>query len=158
MVYAKPPFASPEVVLKYLSHSTHRIAIANRRLISGGDGVVRFRYRDYADHNTTKQMTLPAEEFLRRFLQHVLPPGFKRMRPFGLLASRGRAHKLGRCRELLAQAPRPTSGIAADGGPVPATTTDTEPEAPKRRYPQRGSHRVRIIERLPPVRAGPWLT
>lgn len=155
VVYAKPPFGGPDVVLKYLSRYTHRIAIANRRLISVDDGVVRFRYRDYADHNATKEMPLPAAEFLRRFLQHVLPPGFKRIRHFGLLASRCRAHKLGRCRELLGEVPRQAPVVAADGGSELATTANTEPEVPKRRCPQCGSHRVRIIEHLPPVRAGP---
>ena len=73
VVYAKPPFGGPEQVLKYLSRYTHRVAISNRRLLFVGDGVVRFAYRDYADHSRTKEMTLPATEFLRRFLLHVVP-------------------------------------------------------------------------------------
>ena len=154
VVYAKPPFGGPTVVLKYLSRYTHRIAIANRRLISVDDGVVRLRYRDYADHDATKQLTLPAAEFLRRFLQHVLPPGFKRIRHFGILASRCRAQKLGRCRELLGQVASPANVVAVDDGES-VTLMDSEPEAPKRRCPQCGSHRISIIERLPPLRAGP---
>jgi Putative transposase/Transposase zinc-binding domain len=98
VVYAKPPFGGPERVLKYLSRYTHRIAIANHRLVSIEDGVVRFRCRDYAHHNHVKVMALPAEEFLRRFLLHVVPSGFMRIRHFGLLANRHRTAKLARCR------------------------------------------------------------
>src|SRR5207244_12499176 len=73
VVYAKPPFGGPACVLKYLSRYTHRVAISNRRLLFVGDGVVRFTWKDYADHNAPKVMTLKAEEFLRRFLLHVVP-------------------------------------------------------------------------------------
>jgi Putative transposase len=80
VVYAKPPWGSPAQVLKYLSRYTHRVALANARLVLVGDGVVRFRYTDDAAHGTTKIMELPATEFLRRFLLHVVPPGFVRIR------------------------------------------------------------------------------
>ena len=102
VVYAKPPGGSPEQVLKYLSRYTHRVAIANSRLVFVGDGVVRFRYKDSATGGTTKVMELQAEEFLRRFLLHVVPPGFVRIRHCGLLANRTRQEKLARCRQLLA--------------------------------------------------------
>jgi hypothetical protein len=91
VVYAKPPFGGPERVLKYLSRYTHRVAIANHRLVSIAGGTVRFRWRDYAHHNQLKVMALPAAEFLRRFLLHVVPSGFMRIRHFGLLANRHRA-------------------------------------------------------------------
>jgi hypothetical protein len=157
VVYAKPPFGGPAVVLKYLSRYTHRVAIANQRLVAVGDGMVRFRYRDYADHNAPKILTLSAEEFLRRFLLHVLPLGFKRIRHFGLLASRGRADKLRRCRQLLDQHPGVAVGAACDLGTELAPMGDTAPETPPPRCPICGSQHLRIIERLPPIRPGPLL-
>jgi hypothetical protein len=109
VVYAKPPFGGPEQVLAYLGRYTHRIALSNDRILAVHDGVVDFRWRDYADGNRTKTMHLAAPELLRRFLLHVLPPGFPRIRHFGLLANRQRAKRLARCRALLAVAspPRP---------------------------------------------------
>ena len=101
MVYCKPPFGGPAQVLKYLSRYTHRVAISNRRILSVANGVVCFEYRDYADHNQRKQMSLPATEFLRRFLQHVVPKGFMRIRHYGIAANCRRRQKLARCRELL---------------------------------------------------------
>ena len=101
------PFAGPESVIEYLGRYTHRIAISNDRLLELRDGVVRFRWRDYKDAHRNKVMTLPASEFLRRFLLHVLPRGFMRIRHFGLLANRHRKPKLERCRALLAAPPPP---------------------------------------------------
>jgi hypothetical protein len=101
VVYAKPPFAGPEQVLKYLARYTHRVAISNQRLLSLNDGQVTFRYKDYADSHRSKTMTLSAEEFLRRFVQHVLPRGFVKIRHYGLLAARGRNQRLALCRRLL---------------------------------------------------------
>ncbi len=101
VVYAKPPFGSPQQVLKYLSRYTHRIAIGNRRLVSMGDETVTFRWKDYAHHNAPRLMTLDAKEFLRRFLLHVVPRGFVRIRHYGLLANRHRAGMLERCRALI---------------------------------------------------------
>jgi Putative transposase/Transposase zinc-binding domain len=101
IVYAKPPFGGPELVLKYLARYTHRVAISNQRLASVDDRKVAFHWKDYADANTAKVMTLDGIEFLRRFLQHVLPTGFVRIRHFGLLANRHREEKLNRCRSLL---------------------------------------------------------
>lgn len=101
VVFAKPPFGGPEQVLKYLARYTHRVAISNRRLLSMEGGHVSFEYKDYADNNQTKVLTLAATEFIRRFLMHVLPSGFVRIRQFGFLANRGRAKKLALCRILL---------------------------------------------------------
>jgi len=101
VVYAKRPFAGPEPVLRYLGRYTHRIALSNARLVSFTDGVVRFRWKDYADHGRTKIMALDVEEFLRRFLLHVLPRGFVRIRHFGLLANSQRRATTARARLLL---------------------------------------------------------
>ncbi len=102
VVYAKPPFAgATEEMLRYVARYTHRVAIGNDRLLDIADGMVRFRWKDYRHHNRQKTMTLTAEEFIRRFLLHVLPPGFQRIRYFGFLSNRYRAAKLARCRELL---------------------------------------------------------
>ena len=97
VVYIKPPFASPEKVIRYLGQYTHRIAISNRRIVSHENGMVRFRYRDYADGNKTKTMELSVVEFIRRFLLHVLPKGFMRIRHYGFLASRNRKTVLAAC-------------------------------------------------------------
>jgi Putative transposase/Transposase zinc-binding domain len=105
VVYAKPPFAGPEEVLKYVARYTHRVAISNNRLIDIDDGKVQFRWKDYRDGNRHKTMTLAAEEFIRRFLLHVLPDGFQRIRYFGFLANRYRAEKLALCRQLMQMAP-----------------------------------------------------
>lgn len=106
VVFVKPPFGGPEQVLKYLARYIHRVAISNRRLLSMEDGHVHFEYKDYADRNQTKVMTLTAAEFIRRFLLHILPSGFVRIRQFGFLANRARAKKLALCRTLLS-APAP---------------------------------------------------
>lgn len=108
VVYAKPPFGGPRQVLKYLARYTHRVAIANQRLISTDDGKVTFRWKDYANGDQQRIMTLDAVEFLRRFLLHVLPKGFMRVRYYGFLANRHRALKLEKIRLLLGQQPRST--------------------------------------------------
>jgi len=105
VVFVKPPFGGPEQVLKYLARYTHRVAISNRRLLSMEDGRVMFEYKDYADGNKTKVMTLEATEFIRRFLLHILPRGFVRIRQFGFLANRARGKKLALCRVLLNATP-----------------------------------------------------
>lgn len=117
VVYAKPPFGGPEQVLEYLGRYTHRVAISNERLVSVDQGVVRFRWKDSVRGNRRKTMALPAQEFLRRFLLHVLPGGFVRIRHFGLLANRGHTAKLARCRALLAALPPP---VPAEPEPVAA--------------------------------------
>ena len=112
VVYAKPPFGGPERVLEYLGRYTHRVAIANHRLVDFAAGEVAFRWKDYRHQSRHKVMRLAAPEFVRRFLLHVLPPGFQRIRHYGLLANRHRAAKLTRCRQLLA-APAPVVTLAA---------------------------------------------
>ena len=111
VVYSKPPFAGPDQVLRYLGRYTHRIAISNDRLDSIHDGNVTFRWRDRAHGNQVQHLTLDASEFLRRFLLHLLPPGFMRIRHYGLLANHGREQLLPLCKQLL--------GGAADPDPVP---------------------------------------
>jgi hypothetical protein len=101
VVYAKRPFGGPGQVLKYLARYTHRVAISNARLLKLQEGTVTFRYKDYADDHRQKTLTLSAEEFLRRFVQHVLPRGFVKIRHYGLLANRHRQEKLALCRRLL---------------------------------------------------------
>ncbi len=106
VVYAKPPFGGPEQVLAYLSRYTHRVAIANSRLVSMEGGKVTFRWRDYRHGRRLRRMSLDAGEFIRRFLLHVLPDGFHRIRHYGFLANGQRAARLAACRALLAsQAP-----------------------------------------------------
>jgi Putative transposase/Transposase zinc-binding domain len=104
VVYAKPPFGGPLHVLRYLGRYTHRVAISNHRLISFADDQVTFRWRDSAHQNKQRLMTLPVYEFLRRFLLHVLPPGFVRIRHFGFLSTRKRSSLLPLCFRLLAEA------------------------------------------------------
>lgn len=101
VVYAKPPFGSAEHVLRYLGRYTHRVAISNNRLLSLADGQVAFLWKDYKHRASKKTMTLQADEFLRRFLLHVLPDGFKHIRSYGFLANRCRESKLATCRQLL---------------------------------------------------------
>jgi Putative transposase/Transposase zinc-binding domain len=115
VVHARPPFGGPEQVLKYLARYTHRVAISNRRLLSMEDGRVSFEYKDYADGSKNKVMALEATEFIRRFLLHILPAGFVRIRHFGFLANRARRHKLALCRALLgAVKPARSSGAVKD--------------------------------------------
>jgi hypothetical protein len=122
VVYAKAPFAGPEAVLAYLSRYTHRVAISNRRLIAFDKSGVTFRYKDYRRPGTDRQqvMTLAPAEFIRRFLLHVLPRGFHRIRHYGLLAGSARKASIARVRELLNVAAPPetdTSEESADFRP-----------------------------------------
>ncbi len=152
VVYAKPPFAGPEAVLAYLARYTHRVAISNRRLIAFDGRGVTFRYKDYRRSESERQqvMTLGAHEFMRRFLLHVLPRGFHRIRHYGLLASATRKASLARARELLAVAPPPEPAEAE------------EPPAPLPPCPCCGG-RMRIIDtferwsqpRAPPQASSP---
>lgn len=148
VVYAKPPFGGPQRVLKYLSRYTHRVAIANHRLVSIEHGVVRFRWRDYAHHNQVRVMALPAAEFLRRFLLHVVPSGFMRIRHFGLLANRHRAAKLARCRRLLA--PPPEVEVDRCDSAAPSAEASGSPAEPKP-CPVCGGGPLRIIAVLAPL-------
>ena len=113
VVYAKRPFAGPEQVLDYVGRYTHRVAISNHRLLDIAEGKVTFRYKDYRHDAQQKTMILQAEEFIRRFLLHVLPDGFQRIRYYGFLGNRYREQKLAHCRELL--------GMATPESPVSET-------------------------------------
>jgi hypothetical protein len=106
VVYAKPPFGGPKQVLEYLGRYTHRVAISNNRLREFSEGAVMFAWKDYRHESRNKTMSLDAHEFIRRFLLHVLPSGFQRIRHYGLLANRYRELRLNQCRDLLA-APAP---------------------------------------------------
>ncbi|MDP2708373.1 MAG: transposase, partial [Burkholderiales bacterium] len=117
VVYAKRPFAGPEQVLDYLGRYTHRVAISNHRLVSCDDTAVRFRYKDYAHGNRRKVMTLMPAEFIRRFLLHVLPTRFMRIRHYGILANRAKREKLAAARTALdhpsVAEPRPPESVQA---------------------------------------------
>jgi hypothetical protein len=155
VVYAKPPFAGPEAVLTYLSRYTHRVAISNRRLVAFDETGVTFRYKDYRRDGPERQrvMTLAAHEFIRRFLLHVLPRGFHRIRHYGLLASSARKASIPRAHELLGQVPPPEPCKETDPAdrfsPCPCcggrmTIIETferwqQPRAPPRPPPQTGS-------------------
>jgi hypothetical protein len=119
VVYAKRPFAGPQQVVDYVGRYTHRVAISNNRLLDMDGGQVRFAYKDYrADpSDVQKTMTLSAEEFIRRFLLHVLPSGFHRIRYYGFLAPRHRRAKLARCRHLLGT-PAPLTTLADATAPT----------------------------------------
>jgi len=114
VVFAKPPFGGPEQVLAYLGRYTHRVAIANSRLVGLDHGKVSFRWKDYRHHDKSKLLTLSADEFIRRFLLHTLPDGFHRIRHYGLFANGHRVAKLAQCRLLLAARTPPTPDPTAD--------------------------------------------
>jgi hypothetical protein len=113
VVYSKPPFGGPQYVLQYLGRYTHRVAISNHRLVSLIEEQITFRWRDSAHHNEQKLLTLSLDEFLRRFLLHLLPKGFMRIRNFGFLANRRRATTLPLCFQLLGSAPQTEQGTFA---------------------------------------------
>ena len=138
VVYAKRPFGGPEHALRYLGAYTHRVAISNYRLVALEDGNVTFRWRDSAHGNRKKLMTLPADEFLRRFLLHLLPRGFVRIRNFGFLANRRRAGLLPLCRQLL--------HIAADNTTATATRSASQ-SRPLWRCPKCGGA-MHFVERI----------
>lgn len=142
VVYSKPPFGGPAQVLKYLARYTHRVAIGNSRLVALEAGRVTFTYKDYADAARTKAMTLDGVEFLRRWVRHVLPRGFVKVRHYGLLANRHRAAKLAMCRVLL-----------VSSGGVPVACVD-EPAVRAAPCPVCGAERWWIGERFGPVVGG----
>jgi hypothetical protein len=142
VVYCKRPFGGPEDVLRYLARYTHRVAISNRRLISLDDKGVAFKWKDYrleGPERYNKVMTLDIHEFIRRFLMHVLPPGFHRIRYYGFLTSQTRAKNIARIRKLLAVPLIPVDAIKA------VNAKPEEPKAPEHPCPCCGS-RMRIIE------------
>src|ERR1700731_3557468 len=118
VVFVKPPLGGSQHILKYLARYTHRVAISNRRLLSMEEGRVTFAYKDYADGNQSKVMTLEATEFIRRFLLHILPSGFVRIRQFGFLANRARGKKLALCRALLGAIPPMNPSVLHNGAKV----------------------------------------
>ena len=159
VVYAKPPFAGPTQVLDYVGRYTHRVAISNSRLVHIDDGHVRFRYKDYReDGHQQKTIRLAAPEFIRRFLLHVLPRGFQRIRYYGFLGNRARHQKVAQCRKLLAM-PAP---------PAPVDKTEA-PEDYRDRYealtgsslricPRCQDGQMLVIEHLVGARRGPTIS
>ena len=145
VVYAKRPFGNPICVLKYLAQYTHRVAISNSRLLAYQDGNVTFRYKDYAQESRQRTMTLAAAEFIRRFLLHVLPDGFMRIRHYGYLANRHRRHKLATCRRLLGVLEPAATEIQAEDPEIQPAATGCEPEATTR-CPACRTGRLRVIE------------
>ena len=157
VVYAKPPFAGPQQVVDYVGRYTHRVAISNHRIVDIEDGQVKFKWRDYRDNNQQKTMPLTADEFIRRFLLHVLPSGFHRIRYYGFLGNRHRKEKLEHCRQLLGMTPAKES--SSDSAP---------PEDYRDRYERLTGrslrecpvcHRGRMIavKVLPQVRSSPTI-
>jgi hypothetical protein len=148
VVYAKRPFAGPQAVLAYLSRYTHRVAISNRRLVSMNDNAVTFRWKDYRAKGRTrhKTMTLAADEFMRRFLLHVLPGGFHRIRHYGLLSNPERRRQLATVRTLL-------------DVPTPELVTDKTSAAAVPKFVCRSCGAamrvVEIVMRRQPIRAPP---
>ncbi len=156
VVYAKPPFGGPEQVLKYLARYTHRVAISNDRLLQLEDGQVTFRWKNYAAGGCQQTMTLEATEFLRRFVLHVLPTGFVRIRNFGFCANCHRQSRLELCRRLLAAAaPSPT--IPAEPTTEPSAANDEEPTKKRHRCPHCGGEMV-ITETWPRVTVRQYFT
>jgi len=149
VVYAKPPFGGPDQVLDYLGRYTHRVAISNNRLLSADQEQVRFRYKNYrANHSQQKRtMTLSAGEFIRRFLLHTIPPGFQRIRHYGLLASRTKRTTLNHCRQLLGVRHNDLLPAAADIAlSLPGLTQELL------RCPECGIGQMLRIETIPPPR------
>jgi hypothetical protein len=148
VVYCKRPFGGPEEVLRYLARYTHRVAISNRRLISLDDKGVTFKWKDYrreGPERYNKVMTLGTHEFIRRFLMHVLPPGFHRIRYYGFLTSQTRANNIARIRELLAVPLIPIDAIKAANTTASTSAQPEEPKTTEHPCPCCGS-RMRIIE------------
>ena len=144
VVYAKPPFGSPSCVLKYLARYTHRVAISNRRLLGYRDGRVTFRYKDYARGSQSRVMTVTAGEFIRRFLLHVLPEGFMRIRHYGYLANRHRQQRLELCRRLLGSAA--ATETPADAAPAQTASSEQEGEESSPCCPICKTGRMQITE------------
>jgi len=147
VVYSKRPFGGPEEVLRYLARYTHRVAISNRRLVSRDDNGVTFKWKDYRIEGPQryKTMTLDTHAFIRRFLIHVLPQGFHRIRYYGLFTSQTRAKNIARARELLAVPLIPVDAIKAANPKASTSAQPEEPKAPEHPCPRCGSP-MRIIE------------
>jgi hypothetical protein len=160
VVYAKRPFAGPQQVVDYVGRYTHRVAISNNRLLDANGGQVRFTYKDYraAPTDSSKTMTLAATEFIRRFLLHVLPTGFHRIRYYGFLGARHRREKLTRCRQLLGS----TASVMMPTDPTVRTDYRDRVEAVTgvslRVCPECHQGKMNIIERLSPASRAGFLT
>jgi hypothetical protein len=144
VVYSKPPFGGPQQVLRYLARYTHRIAISNRRILGVENGQVRFRWKDYRRGGQSRVMTLEAGEFVRRFLLHVLPKGFQRIRQYGFLANRAKAEKLALCRRLLAEGGG--ESVRVNGANQSETPESSLPQCPICRQGQ-----MRVVAEIDPV-------
>jgi hypothetical protein len=151
VVYAKRPFAGPQAVLAYLSRYTHRVAISNSRLIALDDNGVTFKWKDYRikGHDRLKTMTLDAAEFIRRFLLHVLPSGFHRIRHYGLFAGTVRADNIERARQLLARPKLSPQSAHAE------VDSETETPSPARRCPCCGGRMIIVETFEGPARSPP---
>jgi putative transposase/transposase-like zinc-binding protein len=153
-VYSKPPFGGPEQVLKYLSRYTHRVALSNHRLVRLADGKVTFTYKDYSQGGRRREMTLPVEEFIRRFLLHILPHRFVRIRYYGLFANRHRDRQLERCRDLLGAtppAPAPESDERETWETVYQRVTGRDPTL----CDHCGHGHLQLVEKLPALAQRP---
>jgi ribosomal protein L37AE/L43A len=151
VVYAQPPWGGAATVLKYLARYTHKAAISNHRLVALADGRVSFRWKDYAHGGKRGTMALDAVEFVRRFLMHVLPTSFVRVRHYGLLANRHRHEKLARCRELLGMTvTRQAEAAPSDPGPVPPPVHEAT-VTPTRVCPRCGAGRMVVVVEFPPM-------
>ena len=153
-VYSKPPFGGPEQVLKYLSRYTHRVALSNHRLVRLADGKVTFTYKDYSQGGRQREMTLPVEEFIRRFLLHILPHRFVRIRYYGLFANRHRDRQLERCRVLLGvtpPAPAPESDERENWETVYQRVTGRDPTL----CDHCGHGHLHLVEKLPALAQRP---
>jgi hypothetical protein len=147
VVHVKPPWGGPKTVLKYLARYTHKTAISNHRLISLEDGQVCFRWKDYAHGRQWRTMKLSAIAFVRRFLMHVLPSGFVRVRHYGILANCHRQEKLALCRDLLGVEP-----TSQDDVPAPLATPEHDsPVTPTKVCPVCGAGRMIVIAEFPPM-------
>jgi hypothetical protein len=150
VVYTKPPFGGPAQVLKYLARYTHRVAISNARLVKVEEDQVYFRWKDYAQGNQQKVMALGVVEFIRRFLLHIVPSGFVRIRHYGLFANRVRAGNVTRCRALLGVGQGSgAGGRAATQGPQPVKQAQASA-----RCPICGQGHMVVVAKLEPARAG----
>jgi len=143
VVYVKKPFGGPEHVLHYLARYTHRVAISNHRLIGMEDGKVTYRWKDYAHGGKKRKMTLAAEEFIRRFLLHVLPKGLVRIRHYGWMANRCRRQRAALCRALLS------------AEPVPAVTATVTDHLLGRKCPVCGGV-IEVVEMIVPRELSRW--
>jgi hypothetical protein len=144
VIYAKPPFGSPEQVVKYLGGYTHRVAIANSRIVDIKNGTVTFRYKDRRDHSRRTLKRLSVVEFIRRFMMHLLPPRFVRIRHYGLLGNRNRGKLLPLCMNLLGKRP-PQHTHDPQHDRLIALLTGPDP----RRCPHCNTGRLEIVERIP---------